>query len=32
MWGIEGCWIPNDYLASPDLAADFWAILVDVAN
>jgi C1A family cysteine protease len=26
-WGIEGyCWIPYDYLASPDLAADFWAI------
>ncbi len=20
------CWIPYDYLTSPDLAADFWAI------
>ncbi len=25
MWGIDGyCWIPYDYLASPDLAVDFW--------
>lgn len=32
-WGIEGyCWIPYDYLTSPDLAADFWAIQVVVSK
>ena len=32
-WGIDGyCWIPYDYLNSLDLAADFWAVQVDVAN
>ena len=26
-WGIDGyCWIPYDYLTSPHLALDFWAI------
>ena len=32
-WGVEGyCWIPYDYLTSPDLAADFWAIQAVVAK
>lgn len=32
-WGIDGyCWIPYDYLASPELTADFRFIQVDVAK
>jgi C1A family cysteine protease len=32
-WGTEGyCWIPYDYLTSPGLAADFWAIQTVVAK
>jgi C1A family cysteine protease len=32
-WGIAGyCWLPYDYLTSPHLALDFWAIQAVVAK